>query len=184
MSIFAEELLSVLRKHGRDLSYLYSIAIHPVKIKRLKDSLSKDMSVMLNTEELANLQKEIQLNEDEMRRLQAAVMAESVRRVQMDRVAPDEANRLAKTTFQLILDHWLAGKPIEYYTCFISYSHKDQPFASLLFTDLQSKQVRCWFAPEDLKIGDKIRPRIDESIRLYDKLPPCALRVLRRQSMG
>src|SRR5207237_3894852 len=26
------------------------------------------------------------------------------------------------------------------------------------------------FAPEDMKIGDKIRPRIDESIRLHDKL--------------
>lgn len=30
--------------------------------------------------------------------------------------------------------------------------------------------MRCWFAPEDLKIGDKIRDRIDESIRLRDKL--------------
>jgi hypothetical protein len=29
--------------------------------------------------------------------------------------------------------------------------------------------VRCWFAPEDLKIGDKFRDRIDESIRLHDK---------------
>jgi C4-type Zn-finger protein len=28
----------------------------------------------------------------------------------------------------------------------------------------------CWFAPEDLKIADKLRTRIDESIRLYDKL--------------
>jgi hypothetical protein len=30
--------------------------------------------------------------------------------------------------------------------------------------------VRCWFAPEDLKIGDQFRDRIDESIRLHDKL--------------
>jgi len=30
--------------------------------------------------------------------------------------------------------------------------------------------VRCRFAPEDLKIGDRFRTRIDESIRLYDKL--------------
>ena len=30
--------------------------------------------------------------------------------------------------------------------------------------------MRCWFAPEDLKIGDKFRTRIDESIRIYDKL--------------
>ncbi len=30
--------------------------------------------------------------------------------------------------------------------------------------------LRCWFAPEDLKIGEKFRTRIDESIRVYDKL--------------
>lgn len=30
--------------------------------------------------------------------------------------------------------------------------------------------MRCWFAPEDIKIGDKFRTRIDESIRVYDKL--------------
>jgi len=59
---------------------------------------------------------------------------------------------------------------IEYYTCFISYSSHDQEFANQLYTDLQSKGVRCWFAPEDMKTGDKIRQRIDESIRLNDKL--------------
>ena len=64
----------------------------------------------------------------------------------------------------------LAKKPIQYYTCFISYSSKDQAFAERLYADLQNKNVRCWFAPEDLKIGDKFRVRIDESIRLYDKL--------------
>ena len=36
--------------------------------------------------------------------------------------------------------------------------------------DLQSKGVRCWFASEDMKIGDRLRPRLDETIRLYDKL--------------
>jgi precorrin-2 methylase len=30
--------------------------------------------------------------------------------------------------------------------------------------------VRCWFAPEDMKIGDKIRSRIDEAIHLHEKL--------------
>ena len=64
----------------------------------------------------------------------------------------------------------LVGKPIEYYTCFISYSSKDEDFARRLYADLQSNNVRCWFAPEDMKIGDKMRVRIDESIRLYDKL--------------
>src|SRR6266536_2602915 len=64
----------------------------------------------------------------------------------------------------------LLNKPIEYHTCFISYSNKDQGFAERLHADLQSKGVRCWFALEEMKIGDKIRHRIDESIRLYDKL--------------
>src|SRR5579863_9280170 len=64
----------------------------------------------------------------------------------------------------------LVGKPIEYYSCFISYSSKDEAFAKRLYADLQSKGVRCWFAPEDIKIGDRIRDRIDESIRRYDKL--------------
>jgi hypothetical protein len=64
----------------------------------------------------------------------------------------------------------LAGKAFEYYSCFISYSSKDDAFAQRLHNDLQGNGVRCWFAPEDMKIGDKIRVRIDESIRLHDKL--------------
>jgi uncharacterized protein YjbI with pentapeptide repeats len=64
----------------------------------------------------------------------------------------------------------LAAHPIEFYSCFISYSSQDDEFARRLHADLQQANVRCWFAPEDLKIGDKFRTRIDESIRLYDKL--------------
>jgi hypothetical protein len=64
----------------------------------------------------------------------------------------------------------LTGKAIEFYSCFISYSSKDEEFAKRLYADLQNEGVRCWFAPEDLKIGEKFRIRIDESIRLYDKL--------------
>lgn len=60
--------------------------------------------------------------------------------------------------------------PIDYYSCFISYSSEDQAFADRLYTDLQSNGVLCWFALEDMKIGDEIRTRIDESIRMYDKL--------------
>jgi hypothetical protein len=64
----------------------------------------------------------------------------------------------------------LVGKAIDFYSCFISHSSKDDDFAQRLHADLQQKGVRCWFAPEDLKIGDKFRMRIDESIRVYDKL--------------
>jgi hypothetical protein len=64
----------------------------------------------------------------------------------------------------------LVGKAIDFYSCFISYSSKDDAFAQRLHADLQQKGVRCWFAPEDLKIGDKFRTRIDESIHIYDKV--------------
>jgi uncharacterized protein YjbI with pentapeptide repeats len=64
----------------------------------------------------------------------------------------------------------LASHPIEYYSCFISYSSKDEDFAKRLYADLQSHGVRCWFAPEDLKWGERIRTGIDEAIYMHDKL--------------
>jgi uncharacterized protein YjbI with pentapeptide repeats len=64
----------------------------------------------------------------------------------------------------------LLNEPYQFYSCFISYASKDHAFAERLYADLQNKGVRCWFAPEDMKIGDRIRPHIDETIRLYDKL--------------
>jgi hypothetical protein len=64
----------------------------------------------------------------------------------------------------------LTCKAFDFYSCFISYSSKDQDFADRLYSDLQSKEVRCWFAPEDMRIGEKIRDRIDRSIRIHDKL--------------
>lgn len=74
----------------------------------------------------------------------------------------------------------LSGQPLEFYSCFISYSSKDDDLAQRLYADLQAKGVRCWYAPEDLKIGDKFRVTIDESIRIYDKL----LLVLSEHSVG
>jgi uncharacterized protein YjbI with pentapeptide repeats len=64
----------------------------------------------------------------------------------------------------------LANHPINFYSCFISYSSKDDKLARRLHADLQAQGVRCWFAPKDMKIGDKIRARIDEAIHLQDKL--------------
>jgi hypothetical protein len=63
-----------------------------------------------------------------------------------------------------------AINPIEFYSCFISYSSKDQKFADKLHTDLQGRGVRCWFAPEHLEIGARMRVKIDETIRGHDKL--------------
>jgi hypothetical protein len=64
----------------------------------------------------------------------------------------------------------LVGQPFRYHSCFISYSSRDEALAKRLHADAQDKGVRCWFAPEDLKMGDELRSRIDESIQVYDRL--------------
>ena len=74
---------------------------------------------------------------------------------------PDEFIALAKSPFT---------NPIQFYSCFISYSTKDQAFADRLYADLQNKGVRCWFAPHDVQGGRKLHEQIDEAIRLHDKL--------------
>jgi hypothetical protein len=73
-----------------------------------------------------------------------------------------------------------AMAPIEFYSCFISFSTKDQDFADRLYADLQAKKVRCWFAPHDLKPGQKLHDQIDVAIRVHEKL----LLVLSPQSIN
>jgi hypothetical protein len=74
----------------------------------------------------------------------------------------------------------LTGKALEFYSCFISYSSKDQKFADRLYADLQNKGVRCWFAPHDIQAGKKIHEQIDEAIRRYERL----LLILSTKSMN
>jgi hypothetical protein len=64
----------------------------------------------------------------------------------------------------------LSERAYEHYSCFISYDNRDQEFAERLHADLHSSDVGCWFAPEDLKTGDKIRERMNSEIHCRDKL--------------
>jgi hypothetical protein len=64
----------------------------------------------------------------------------------------------------------LLNQPILRHSCFISYSLKDDAFVQRLYADLQSKGVRCWFVPQDMKIGAKILNTLDEAIRTRQKL--------------
>lgn len=63
-----------------------------------------------------------------------------------------------------------AYQAIEFYSCFISHSSKDEKFAQRLYNDLLNCGVTCLYAPENLKIGDKFRHWTDESILMSDKL--------------
>jgi hypothetical protein len=74
----------------------------------------------------------------------------------------------------------LVMNPIEFYSCFISYSTKDQEFAERLHGDLQNKNVRCWFAPHDVQGGKKLHEQIDEAIRVHEKV----LLILSAESMN
>jgi len=64
----------------------------------------------------------------------------------------------------------LVANPIEYYSCFISYSSEDEGFAQRLYTDLQAKGVRCWFAPHDIQGGRKLHEQIDQAIRVHERV--------------
>ncbi len=60
--------------------------------------------------------------------------------------------------------------PSDYHSCVLSYATEDQAFAEKLHADLQRKGISCWFAPHDLKTGDKMRTQIYEAIQKQDKL--------------
>jgi hypothetical protein len=66
--------------------------------------------------------------------------------------------------------HSLVGAAFEFYSCFISYSSRDQEFAQRLYADLQAKGVRCWFAPHDVQAGKKLHEQIDHAISIHEKV--------------
>ena len=63
--------------------------------------------------------------------------------------------------------------PIEFYSCFISYSHGDKLFARRLHDQLQGRGIRCWLDEHQLKLGDDIYESVDRGIRLWDKVLLC-----------
>jgi hypothetical protein len=64
----------------------------------------------------------------------------------------------------------LFGDALESYSCFISYSSKDEEVVDSIYRDLQTAGVRCWRAPQNLKVGENITSTIYDAIRLSDKL--------------
>ncbi len=70
-------------------------------------------------------------------------------------------------------------RPIEFYSCFVSYSWNDKEFATQLHDDLQAVGVRCWLDGKDLKPGDRIADQVDRAIQVHDKV----LLVLSRASL-
>lgn len=73
---------------------------------------------------------------------------------------------------EILIDYLpsLAGSPMQFNSCFISYSTADEEFARKLHSDLQSRGVRCWFAGKDIRAGQSIVSQIDRAISVHDRL--------------
>ncbi|HZG54291.1 MAG TPA: toll/interleukin-1 receptor domain-containing protein [Pyrinomonadaceae bacterium] len=65
------------------------------------------------------------------------------------------------------------GQPIQFYSCFISYSHADKLFARRLHDALQGRGIRCWLDEHQVLPGDDIYASVDRGIRLWDKALLC-----------
>lgn len=67
----------------------------------------------------------------------------------------------------------LLNSPIEFYSCFISYSHADKVFARRLHDQLQGRGIRCWLDEHQVLPGHDIYEEIQRGIKLWDKVLLC-----------
>src|SRR5271157_4739088 len=65
------------------------------------------------------------------------------------------------------------SQPVQFYSCFISYSHEDKLFARRLHDTLQGRGIRCWRDEKQLLPGDDIYEQVDRGIRMWDKVLLC-----------
>jgi hypothetical protein len=68
----------------------------------------------------------------------------------------------------------LVGDGIQFFSCFISYSSLDKPFAVRLHDALQAKGIRCWLDEKQLLPGQDISRELERGIYLWDKFLLCA----------
>ncbi|WP_436715075.1 pentapeptide repeat-containing protein [Roseiconus lacunae] len=64
--------------------------------------------------------------------------------------------------------------PVEFFSCFISYSHADKSFARRLHDQLQARGIRCWLDEHAMLPGDDMYHAVDQGIKLWDKILFCA----------
>ncbi len=70
-------------------------------------------------------------------------------------------------------DAYHGSQAIDFYSCFLSYSHTDKLFARKLHDRLESRGISCWLDEKDLKVGDPIMDKVSEAIRVRDKVLLC-----------
>jgi hypothetical protein len=66
---------------------------------------------------------------------------------------------------------WISAMaPIQFYSCFISYSTRDEDFVKHLHSRMRNEGLRVWYAPDDIQGGKRLADQIDQAISRYDKL--------------
>ena len=69
-----------------------------------------------------------------------------------------------------IPSHFGIQQAIQFYSCFISYSTRDEEFARRLYSRMRDEKLRVWFAPEDAQGGQKLYEQIERAIQVHDRL--------------
>jgi hypothetical protein len=69
-----------------------------------------------------------------------------------------------------IPSHFGVQQAIQFYSCFISYSTRDEEFARRLYSRMRDEKLRVWFAPEEMRGGQKLYEQIERAIQLHDRL--------------
>jgi uncharacterized protein YjbI with pentapeptide repeats len=67
-------------------------------------------------------------------------------------------------------------QPLEFHSCFISYSEADKMFARRLHDALQHRGIRCWFNEHELVSAGVQAESIERGLRLWDKILLCCSR--------
>jgi uncharacterized protein YjbI with pentapeptide repeats len=67
----------------------------------------------------------------------------------------------------------LLNEAIQRFSCVISYSQKDRPFAKRLFDTLQGRDIRCWLNEKRTRPSVDIYEDVDRGIRIWDKMLLC-----------
>jgi hypothetical protein len=76
---------------------------------------------------------------------------------------------------ELLIEYFpsILHSAIEYYSCFISYSHADKAFARKLYDQLQERGIRCYLDEHQMLPGDDLHEQMQRGINLWDKMLLC-----------
>jgi hypothetical protein len=103
-NIFAFELKKLLHNYDMDLGHLDDrVGIHRETVRRLKQSLGTPSSLpVLSREDTQMVIDTLQLSQEDILRLRAAVLATSIQRMLCDRIEPEAARLAAEQLLPII----------------------------------------------------------------------------------